>query len=149
MRNKISKSQTPTAPTSPWEWRKRLSYAVLGSFTLSDDLPEEVPTDFVYSAFSTIKPRYPNWLGSLHFETYRSATTCKNLEDILFSLGAFGLVTVENRDFKYLRFSVQDKKVTKDKINKRMVKDGSLKDLKDLSNDFAKSIASQIKASTK
>ena len=130
---------------TPWEWRKQLTYAVLGTFCLAEGIPEQMPTEYIYSAFSSLKPKYPKWLGLLHFEISESATTCKGLEDILFSLGAFGLVTVENRDFRCLRFKSDDRKVTRSKMQERIAADSNLKDLEDLSNDFARYIKDKIK----
>jgi hypothetical protein len=148
MVNETFNSQMPTETITPWEWRTRLTCAVLGSFSLSDDLPEQIPTDLVYSSFQELKQRYPKWLGSLHFQTSKYATVCVGLEDSLFYLGAFGLVTVENRDFRCLRFSSKAKAVTKDKVKQHLASDSSIKELEDLSNDFAKLINSGINACT-
>lgn len=138
MTDETSKSERPPERATPWELQKRLTYAVLGTFSLSDDVPEQIPANRVYTAFYELKPKYPRWLGSLYFQTSKHATVCKGLEDILFYLGAFGLVTVENRDFRCLRFSSKDKAVTRNKIRKQMIKGYNLKELEGLSNDFAK-----------
>ncbi len=144
---KSSESTKPAEALSPWELRKRLNFAVLGSLSLSDNIPSIIVTHTVYSAFSQLKNKYPKWLGSLYFETSGSTVSCKNLEDILFSLGAFGLVTVENHDFRRLRFEPEDRKIVKEKVCARMKDDQSLKELKELSNEFAKIVQTPIDAS--
>lgn len=140
-------SAKPTETLSPWELRKRLTFAVLGSLSLSDDIPSIIITNTIYSAFYDLKSRYPKWLGSLYFETSGSTISCKNLEDVLFSLGAFGLVTVENHDFRRLRFEPRDRKIAKEKVCTRMKDDGNLEELKNLSNEFAKIVQAPIDAS--
>lgn len=149
MANVTYASDGPSEEVTPWEWRKRLTDAVLGSLSLSDDIPERIQTNAIYSAFHELQPRYPHWLGSLYFETSHHATVCKGLEDILFSLGAFGLVTVENYDFKLLRISPKAKEVTKHKVKVRFSNDDRLKELEGLSNEFAKSIEKHSKVSPK
>ena len=149
MAGEITEQKLPTEEITPSQWRKRLTYAVLGSLSLSDNIPEQMPSDVVYSVFYQLKPKYPRFLGSLNFQRTKYATGSKELEDILFYLGAFGLVTVENHDFRCLRFSDKDKEATKDNMQKRMANDNSLAELKDLSNDFAKLFRSQTNTCTK
>lgn len=139
MLNKTSK--LPAETLTPGEWQKRLMYAVLGSFSLSEDIPEEIPSDRVYTAFSQLKSKYPNWLGSLSFQTSKYSTVSKDLEDALFFLGAFGLVTRKNRDFRCLGFSQEDKAAAKARMQKYIAVDNSLEELEELSSEFAKLIS--------
>ncbi len=148
VKGKLSVSSNPTETMAPWELRKRLTFAVLGSLSLSDEIPEIIATASVYSAFHELKGKYPKLLGSLYFEMSGSDISCKNLEDILFSLGAFGLVTVENYDFRRLRFDPKDRMVAKEKVCTRMKDDRNLEELEDLSNEFAKIVHSPTNASS-
>ncbi len=138
----------PIENMTPCEWRNRLMYTVLGTLSLSENVPELIQNDLVYSAFFQLKARHPKWLGSLHFQTSKYATISKNLEDTLFYLGAFGLVTVENRDFRCLRFSNKDKAAAKNKMQKRIAENADLKELEDLSNEFANLVTEQPNACT-
>jgi len=148
MITKPTMSEKPAETISPWELRKRLTFAILGSFSLSDNIPDVIATNVVYSAFHQLKNKYPRWLGSLYFEISGNTMSCKHIEDILFSLGAFGLVTVENHDFRRLRFNEVDRKMTKAKVRMRTENAQSLEELEDLSNEFSKIIQTSIDAST-
>lgn len=139
MANVTSLKGSPRMGMTPWEWRVRVTDAVISSFCLqseSNRLPQRMQTKKVFDAFAKLKNKYPNWLGSLHFEKGADVYISKGLEDVLFSLGAFGLVTVENHDFRYLRINHSSKKEMKKQVEERLG-EPDLKVLKGLSNEFA------------
>lgn len=133
----------PPKGLTPWEWRSRITDAVLSSFSLygrEHSIPERVQTDKVYQAFYELKAKYPEWLGNLNFEKGYNMFVSKQLEDVFFSLGAFRLMTVENHDYRYLKID----KLTKAQIKKSVKGRVSSKDiriLRRLSNDFASIVA--------
>ena len=138
----VAKEQRPILGISPWQWRARLTDAVLGSFSLQSSgntLPESMPSDKVFAAFYKLRNRYPEWLGSLYFEEGHDTLVCKGLEDVLFTLGAFGLVTVENHDYRYLRINREIRKIIKKQIEERS-SEQKLKTLRRLSNEFTRII---------
>jgi hypothetical protein len=129
----------PPMGMTPWQWRVRVTDAVISSFCLqskSNQLPERMQTRKVFDAFHVLKNKYPNWLGSLHFEKGANVYVSKGLEDVLFSLGAFGLVTVENHDYRYLRVDPGSKKEMKKQVEEHL-SEPDLKVLKGLSDEFA------------
>ena len=131
----------PPKGLTPGQWRGRLTDAVLSSFFLQsqdEELPERILTKKVFDAFCRLreKKKYEYWLGGLHFEKGKDTNISKGLEDVLFALGAFGLVTVENHDFRYLRADRESKREIKDQIESRLP-DEQLKKLRELSDEFA------------
>lgn len=149
MENERSNSTVSAEQITPIELRKRLMYAVLGSLSLSDDVPELIPTSRIYSIFQQLQPRYPRWLGPLYFESSKEDIICKDLEDILFYLGAFGLLTVENHDFKCLRFTKKDRIATKDNMKSRIATDKSLQELEGLASAFSKLVRGEADVCTR
>jgi len=129
----------PTKGLMPWECRSLVTDAVLASFSLQskgNQLPKRIPTSSVFGAFHQLKDKYPEWLSSLYFEKGAEVYVSKQLEDVLFALGAFGLVTVENHDYRYLSIDSEAKRQIKKQVLKRLSKH-KLGVLKAMSNEFA------------
>lgn len=131
------KRATASAAT-PWQCRARVTDAVLAALSLQDNadlLPEVIKTEKVFEAFYRLREKYPEWLSCLYFQNRGDSYVSRGLEDVLFALGAFGLVTVENHDYRFLRLDRQ----TRDEIKKLLL--GESRDdlviLKKMSNDFA------------
>jgi hypothetical protein len=102
-------------------------------------MPERIPTSKVFNAFCHLQsnPKYDRWLGSLYFEKEARNCVSKDLEEVLFSLGAFGLVSVENHDYRYLRITDATRRKIRGRVEKS-TKPGDLRVLRDLSVEFSK-----------
>jgi len=140
MATSVTPEKKPPKGLTPWQWRGRLTDAVLSSFFLQSrgkSLPDRVRTKDVFNAFYQLRnqEKYLYWLGSLHFEIGEDVTISKALEDVLFTLGAFELVTVENHDFRYLRVDPKTRKAMKKQIEARLPAH-QVKQLRELSNEF-------------
>ncbi|MBI4288235.1 MAG: hypothetical protein HY671_07410 [Chloroflexi bacterium] len=98
-------------------------------------LPEVIQTDKVFEAFYHLREKYPQWLDCLYFQSQANMYVSRGLEDVLFALGAFGLVTVENHDYRSLKLDNQ----TRNEIKKHVIakSSGDLKTLRKMSNEFA------------
>jgi hypothetical protein len=96
----------------PSEDELRLSDAVLAAFCFQTRKSEaekqrtrRLRVNAVYRAFAELRKKYPNWLQDMSF-TYGPADTVPisgALEDILFDLGASGIMSVENPRYAYLK----------------------------------------------
>jgi len=131
----------PTKGMTPWQHRSRVTDAVLASFSLQskeNPLPDRIPAQKVFGAFCKLKDEYPYWLGSLHFDKGADTYISKGLEDVLFALGAFGLVTVENHDFRYLRADPDTRDMIGKQLEDRLSSDhpDELETLRRLANEF-------------
>jgi hypothetical protein len=132
----VASNRTPKEMT-PWECRSRVTDAVLASLSLQDSqhlLPSDLETTKVFEAFYQLRNRYPKWLECLYFEGQPGYRISRGLEDVLFSLGAFGLVTVENKDYRFLRLDDNTKAEIKKHVICKLSDD--LPILKRKSNDF-------------
>lgn len=99
--------------------------AVLAAFCFQTEgrgLPKQpLNVQAVYRAFAELREKYPAWLRDLRF-TYGPADTVPIsgvLEDILFDLGASGIMAVENPWYKYLRIPTPKLKLIRQAIARR------------------------------
>ncbi|MBI2909465.1 MAG: hypothetical protein HYX92_17610 [Chloroflexi bacterium] len=135
---RLAAESGPAKGLTPSQWRARVTEAVLASFSLHS-LPTRMPRDKVFDAFCKLSVTYPDWLGSLYFERAGKSCVSKGIEEVLFALGAFQLVTVENHDYRFLRIEPDTSRQIKEGMKSRLSAD-ELRDLEKLSNDFAKLI---------
>jgi hypothetical protein len=97
---------------------------VLAAFCFQSEshkLSKSLNIQTVYRAFAELREVYPFWLQDLRF-TYGPADTVPIsgvLEDILFDLGASGIMAVENPWYKYLRIPTPKLKVIRQAIARR------------------------------
>ena len=104
----------------------RLADAVLAAFCFQSEshkLRKSKPMDVqaVYRAFAELRQKYPAWLQDMRF-TYGPADTVPisgALEDILFDLGASGIMSVENPRYKYLKIQARKLKLIRQAIVQR------------------------------
>ena len=97
---------------SPSTDELRLSDAVLAAFCFQTRKSEggkkrtrRLKVNAVYRAFAELRQKYPAWLQDMRF-THGPADTVPisgALEDILFDLGASGIMSVENPRYAYLK----------------------------------------------
>ena len=98
--------------------------AVLAAFCFQSEsrkLPPLLNVQAVYRAFAELRRKYPAWLGDLSF-TYGPADTVPisgTLEDILFDLGASGIMAVENPWYKFLKIPASKLKLIRQVIAQR------------------------------
>lgn len=112
--------------------------AVLAAFCFQSEsrkLPKLLNIQAVYRAFSELRGEYPAWLQDMSF-TYGPADTVPisgTLEDILFDLGASGIMAVENPWYKYLKIPPLKLKLMREAIAQRRneTEQGELKRLAD------------------
>lgn len=124
---------------TPWQCRRDLTNAVMASLSLQSpgrELPERLFTAKVFDAFNELKGKFPEWLGCLYFEKGPNDVVSRELEEVLFSLGAFRLVTVENYDYRWLRIDPDGKREIKKDLESRFC-GKKLKRLTALSDQFA------------
>ena len=94
----------------------RLVDAVLAALCFQSEgekLPRQLSVQAVYRAFAELCHKYPDWLQDMSF-TYGPANTVPisgTLEDILFDLGASGIMAVENPWYKYLKIPAPKLKI--------------------------------------
>lgn len=95
----------------------RLVDAVLAAFCFQSEREKQysrrLRVQAVYRAFAELREKYPNWLQDMSF-TYGPANTVPisgTLEDILFDLGASGIMAVENPWYKYLKIPAPKLKI--------------------------------------
>ena len=102
----------------------RLVDAVLAAFCFQSEsrkLPQLLNVQAVYRAFCELRGKYPAWLQDMSF-TYGPADTVPisgALEDILFDLGASGIMAVENPWYKYLKIPAPKLKLIRQAIAQR------------------------------
>lgn len=126
---------------TPWQHRLLVRDAVLASLSLQSEakqLPERIQRRKLFEAFCRLQQhrKYERWLGSLYFEKQAEACVSKQLEDVLFSLGAFGLVTVENHDYRFLKVTPDARNAMRTQLESRSTTT-DLEALKGMSNEFA------------
>ncbi len=118
----------------------RLVDAVLAAFCFQSEshkLPALLNVQAVYRAFAELRGNYPTWLQDMNF-TYGPADTVPvsgALEDILFDLGASGIMAVENPWYKYLKIPTQKLKIIREAIAERRNK-AERDELKRLADKF-------------
>lgn len=102
----------------------RLADAVLAAFCFQSEshkLRKAMDVQAVYRAFAELRQKYPTWLQDMSF-TYGPADTVPisgALEDILFDLGASGIMSVENPRYKYLKIEASKLKLIRQAIVQR------------------------------
>ena len=102
----------------------RLADAVLAAFCFQSEsrkLRKPMDVQAVYRAFAELRQKYPAWLQDMSF-TYGPADTVPisgALEDILFDLGASGIMSVENPRYKYLKIPAPKLKLIRQAIVQR------------------------------
>lgn len=103
----------------------RLVDAVLAAFCFQSEREKQyarrLNVQAVYRAFAELRRKYPAWLGELSF-TYGPADTVPisgTLEDILFDLGASGIMAVENPWYKYLKIPASKLELIRQAISER------------------------------
>ena len=102
----------------------RLADAVLAAFCFQSEshkLRKPMDVQAVYRAFAELRQKYPAWLQDMSF-TYGPADTVPisgALEDILFDLGASGIMSVENPRYKYLKIEASKLKLIRQAIVQR------------------------------
>ena len=115
--------------------------AVLAAFSFQSknrELPELLNVQGVYKAFAKIREKYPAWLQDMRF-TYGPKGTVPvsgALEDILFDLGASGIMIVENPWYKYLKIPPPKLEVIRQAISRRR-NETEQNELKRLADEFS------------
>ena len=104
----------------------RLVDAVLAAFCFQSAREKQsarrsLKIQAVYRAFDELREKYPNWLQDMSF-TYGPADTVPVsgvLEDILFDLGASGIMAVENPWYRYLKIPALKLEIMRKAISER------------------------------
>ncbi len=103
----------------------RLVDAILAAFCFQSEREKKyarrLRIQAVYRAFAKLRDRYPTWLRDMSF-TYGPADTVPisgSLEDILFNLGADGIMAVENPFYRYMKITAAKLELIRESINKR------------------------------
>lgn len=115
--------------------------AVLATFCFQSEdhkLRQPLNVQAVYRAFAELRQKYPTWLQDLHFTHGPTDTVPISgaLEDILFDLGASGIMAVENPWYKYLKIPAPKLKVIRQAIAQRR-NETERDELKCLADEFA------------
>jgi hypothetical protein len=127
----------------------RLADAVLAAFCFQSESPKRrKPMDVqaVYRVFAELRPKYPAWLQDMRF-TYGPADTVPisgALEDILFDLGASGIMAVENPRYKYLRIPPSRLKLIRQAIVQRR-SETEQDELRQLADEFSEQYSQVVK----
>jgi len=117
----------------------RLVDAVLAAFCFQSEREKQysrrLRVQAVYRAFAELREKYPTWLQDMSF-TYGPADTVPVsgvLEDILFDLGASGIMSVLNPWYKNLSISASKLEIMRKAISERRneTEQGELKRLAD------------------
>lgn len=115
--------------------------AVLAAFCFQSEREKQyarrLRVQAVYRAFAELRERYPTWLQDMSF-TYGPADTVPvsgTLEDILFDLGASGIMAVENPWYKYLKIPASKLELIRQAISERR-NETELGELKRLADEF-------------
>lgn len=114
--------------------------AVLAAFCFQSEdhkLRQPLNVQAVYRAFAELRQKYPTWLRDLQF-TYGPADTVPisgALEDILFDLGASGIMAVENPWYKYLKIPAQKLRLIRQAITQRR-SEPEQEELRHLADEF-------------
>lgn len=119
----------------------RLVDAVLAAFCFQSEREKQysrrLRVQAVYRAFAELREKYPTWLQDMSF-TYGPADTVPVsgvLEDILFDLGASGIMSVSNPWYKNLSISKSKLEIMRQAISKRR-NETEQGELKRLADDF-------------
>jgi len=115
--------------------------AVLAAFsfqTKNRELPELLNVQAVYRAFAKLREKYPAWLQDMRFTHGPEGTVPVSgaLEDILFDLGASGIMIVENPWYKYLKILPTKLQVIRQAISRRR-NETDQNELKRLADEFS------------
>jgi len=99
--------------------------AVLAAFCFQSEREKQygkrLRVQAVYRAFAELREKYPTWLQDMSF-TYGPADTVPVsgvLEDILFDLGASGIMAVENPWYRYLKIQASKLELIRKAITER------------------------------
>ena len=123
--------------------------AVLAAFCFQSErekLPPHLSVQAVYRAFAELRRKYPAWFQDLSF-SYGPADTVPIsgiLEDILFDLGASGIMSVSNPWYKNLSISKSKLEIMRQAISKRR-NETEQGELKSLADDFDQLYSTAIK----
>jgi len=82
-----------------------------------------LPIDSVYHGFRDLSKKYPELFNELYFTKAGNIPYSKKLEDVLFFLGAGGVISVENPKFKYYKISEDTAKKIKSELIRDFGKD--------------------------
>jgi len=115
--------------------------AVLAAFCFQSEsrkLRKPMDVQAVYRAFAELRQKYPAWLQDMSF-TYGPPGTVPisgALEDILFDLGASGIMSVENPRYKYLKIPPLKLKLIRQAILQRR-SETEQDELRQLADEFS------------
>lgn len=83
---------------------------IMAYSTLGSDTPFwRVPIQAIHTALKRLKDRYPQPLAGLCFSEHTLKPYSRSIEGAIASLGAAGLVTIENPRFKWLSIKHEDR----------------------------------------
>jgi hypothetical protein len=119
----------------------RLVDAVLAAFCFQSEREKRyarrLRVQALYRAFAELREKYPTWLQDMSF-THGPADTVPVsgvLEDILFDLGASGIMAVENPWYRYLKIPASKLDLFRKAISKRRNK-SEQSQLRSLADEF-------------
>lgn len=64
---------------------------------------DKMPIMSIYSVFSKLAEKHPDRFRDLHFVTYNGKPFSRRLEQILFDLGTWGVISIENPRYEYYK----------------------------------------------
>jgi len=123
--------------------------AVLAAFCFQSEshkLRKPMDVQAVYRAFAELRQQYPAWLQDMRF-TYGPGDTVPisgALEDILFDLGASGIMSVENPRYKYLKIPAPKLKLIRQAIVQRR-SETEQDELRQLADEFSEQYSQVVK----
>lgn len=128
----------------------RLVDAVLSAFCFQSEREKQyarrLRVQAVYRAFAELREKYPNWLQDMSF-TYGPADTVPVsgvLEDILFDLGASGIMSVFNPWYMNLSISALKLEIMRKAISERR-NEAEQGELRRLADEFDQLYSKAIK----
>lgn len=105
-----------------------------------------VPIQAVHQALAEARNKYPDLLRGVPFSKYSLSPYSPAVESALASLGAAGLVTVENPRFKWLKVAERDREAFLDNMKK--VDPNALNELKEVIETFDAEVEKYINTSS-
>lgn len=81
-----------------------LLYGILSYITQNKEM-RTIPRDSVYMGIFEIRNKYPNYFNQIHFVKRGKIQFSKQIEDVLFDLGASGIMEAKNPKNQYFEFS--------------------------------------------
>ena len=123
--------------------------AVLAAFCFQSEshkLRKPMDVQAVYRTFAELRQKYHGWLQDMRF-TYGPGDTVPisgALEDILFDLGASGIMSVENPRYKYLSIPAPKVKLIRQAIIQRRSKTEQ-DELRKLADEFSEHYRQVVK----